>query len=148
PKSLLDLPIELPSLEIQKRIATEEKLKELIEQKRARQRELLSELEKSVFHQMFDLENLPKKPLGQIIRSLDGGKNLIAEDNDEKSAYRVLKISAVTNESFTTHETKPLPRGYIPPTAHFIKEGDLLISRANTKEMVGSVALVQNSVAN
>lgn len=64
---LEEILILLPSMDEQKRIAQIKNLRHTIEQKRARQRELLSELEKSVFHQMFDneTEKIKLKELGK-----------------------------------------------------------------------------------
>lgn len=61
---------------------------------------------------------------------------------------RVLKISAVTSNRFRPEESKPLPDDYIPPSEHFVRPGDLLISRANTTELVGAVALVESTPPN
>ncbi|MGV3017669.1 restriction endonuclease subunit S [Rothia sp. 88186D007BW] len=97
----------------------------------------------SYFRAIFILEELPKKPLGAVIEGLEGGKNLVAKSQKIYSKYRVLKISAVTKENFSSSETKPLPTDYVPPSGHLVKNGDLLISRANTTEMVGSVAFAR-----
>ncbi|MDI4633153.1 restriction endonuclease subunit S [Pelomonas sp. V22] len=54
----------------------------------------------------------------------------------------VLKVSAVTWSDFQPDEAKALNGEYIPDANHRVREGDLLISRANTKEFVGAVVLV------
>jgi len=38
-----------------------------------------------------------------------------------------------------------VPREYLPPARHGVRPGDLLISRANTSELVGAVALVEGA---
>ena len=49
---------------------------------------------------------------------------------------------------YRPEESKPLPVSYIPPKAHYAKQGDLLFSRANTSELVGAVAYVWETPAN
>ncbi|MCK1471310.1 hypothetical protein IVB51_29180 [Bradyrhizobium sp. CW10] len=55
----------------------------------------------------------------------------------------VVKVSAVTWGRFDPNESKTLPSDYSPPEKARIRFGDLLISRANTLELVGAVALVE-----
>jgi type I restriction enzyme S subunit len=88
------------------------------------------------------------EPLSATIENFEGGKNLVAEGDDSTNPTRVLKISAVQEDGFYFHESKALPEGYEPPRRHFVRRGDLLISRANTTERVGMVALVEGDVDN
>ncbi|MDO4898453.1 MAG: restriction endonuclease subunit S [Rothia sp. (in: high G+C Gram-positive bacteria)] len=142
PQFVKKIRVDVPSKEVQESEALAKDLQELIEQKRERQRELLNELEYAVFQELFERETSDYLPLGKIIDSLEGGKNLVSNNSEEDTSYRVLKISAVTKENFSFTETKPLPADYTPPASHIVKKGDLLISRANTSEMVGAAALV------
>jgi type I restriction enzyme S subunit len=54
-----------------------------------------------------------------------------------------VKVSAVTWGSFDAAQSKTLPADYTPPGKARIRLGDVLISRANTVELVGAVVLVQ-----
>ncbi len=83
----------------------------------------------------------PIEPLGRVIAGFQGGKNLQAGD-ETGTGPRILKISAVTGGLFRPEESKPAPAGYTAPRDHFVRRGDLLITRANTAELVGAVALV------
>ncbi|HDW3426912.1 restriction endonuclease subunit S [Klebsiella oxytoca] len=87
--------------------------------------------------------------LGKLVTNIVAGKNLRCEERppreDEKG---VVKVSAVTWGSFDPQETKTLPSSFIPPEKTRIAEGDLLISRANTQELVGAVVIVKNSPSN
>jgi type I restriction enzyme S subunit len=56
----------------------------------------------------------------------------------------VVKVSAVTWGRFDPRQSKTLPPDYNPPEKARIRDGDLLISRANTLELVGAVVLVDN----
>ena len=49
---------------------------------------------------------------------------------------------AVSWGAFRPEENKVLPKGHIPGPEHEVREGDLLISRSNTSELVGATVLV------
>ncbi|SEQ75566.1 type I restriction enzyme, S subunit [Amphritea atlantica] len=59
--------------------------------------------------------------------------------------YGVLKVGCVNNGTFNSMENKALPAELTPQLQYLIRKGDLLISRANTKELVGSAAVVEES---
>jgi type I restriction enzyme S subunit len=82
------------------------------------------------------------------VTQLVAGRNLVADDLKIASDYRVLKISAVTSGTYLASESKPLPVDYIQPETHMVRRGDLLMSRANTAELVGAVAYVANTPSN
>ncbi len=60
-------------------------------------------------------------------------------DDDE---WGVLKVGCVNGERFDSTENKALPTDLEPKIQYEIKSGDILMSRANTKELLGSAALV------
>lgn len=66
----------------------------------------------------------------------------------ESNEYGVLKVGCVNYGSFHSIENKALPPELKPRLQYLIKKGDLLISRANTKELVGSVAVVDTNYDN
>jgi type I restriction enzyme S subunit len=140
----LDIP-ELP-LDEQRRIAA---ILDHADTLRAKRRQALAHLDslpQAIFHRMFgDPDDATAAvPFGDIA-TLSGGRNLVADDSSADSAYRVLKISAVTTGQFRPEESKPLPSDYTPPTTHLVRQGDLLMSRANTAELVGAVAYVHST---
>jgi type I restriction enzyme S subunit len=49
----------------------------------------------------------------------------------------------VNHGTFAPSENKALPSEFEPQTRYTLKKGDLLISRANTRKLVGSAAVVQ-----
>jgi type I restriction enzyme S subunit len=59
----------------------------------------------------------------------------------EPGSWGVLKVSAVKNGSFLEAENKKLPLGIEPDRRYEIKHGDLLITRANTPNLVGAAAV-------
>jgi type I restriction enzyme, S subunit len=61
--------------------------------------------------------------------------------------WGVLKVGCVNGDSFDDNENKSLPDDLEPRVQYEVKEGDILVSRANTKELLGSAAIVKNSRA-
>ncbi|HCR9735305.1 TPA: restriction endonuclease subunit S [Citrobacter koseri] len=68
----------------------------------------------------------------------------LAEENE----YGVLKVGCVNSGEFNPFEHKALPSNLQPQKQYLIKKNDLLISRANTKELVGSSAVVEKDYNN
>ncbi|OOE34408.1 type I restriction endonuclease subunit S [Salinivibrio kushneri] len=60
----------------------------------------------------------------------------------EAPEYGVLKVGCVNHGLFRATENKVLPDNLDPKLQYLIQKDDLLISRANTKELVGSAAVV------
>jgi type I restriction enzyme S subunit len=88
-------------------------------------------------------------PVSAFVEGFEAGRSLAAKDQESDSAtYRVLKVSAVTWGRYQPQESKPVPPDYVPPKNHFVKQGDLLFSRANTTELVGAVAYVNETPPN
>lgn len=81
--------------------------------------------------------------LGAALHGIESGKSFqtsdtLARDNE----LGVLKVSAVTWSSFRPAEAKAVI-DYSPAEHHRVRAGDFLISRANTRELVGAVVLVE-----
>ncbi|MCV7198651.1 restriction endonuclease subunit S [Mycobacterium angelicum] len=147
-KQFATLPIPLPPIDEQQRITAILDQADALRAKRRRALAHLYDLAQSIFIDMFghpDSESStgPTVRLGEVA-GLQGGRNLVANDEAAASEFRVLKISAVTSGQFRGTESKPLPVGYQPPAQHIVRQGDLLISRANTTQLVGAVAYVQD----
>ena len=62
-------------------------------------------------------------------------------DDDE---WGVLKVGAVNNWTFNSFENKRLPDNESPVSEYEISVGDFLVSRANTRQLLGSAALVHS----
>ncbi|MFC4500207.1 restriction endonuclease subunit S [Streptomyces vulcanius] len=60
--------------------------------------------------------------------------------------WGVLKLSSVKRGRFIAVEHKRLPDGVTPNSSYLIKRGDLLVTRANTPNLVGDVAVVGDEV--
>ena len=94
-----------------------------------------------------DADESSHVPLDHYIQKITSGKSL-KEGDSEDYHNAVLKISAVTTGYFNEMEVKPLPKSYDPPESHRANNGDILLSRANTTELVGASALVETSATN
>ena len=139
------LMIPLPPLGEQKRIAEilggVSKAIELV----SRQLEILDDGLKTKMWN--DADESSHVPLGHYIQKITSGKSL-KEGDSEDYQNAVLKISAVTTGYFNEMEVKPLPKSYDPPESHRANNGDILLSRANTTELVGASALVETFATN
>jgi type I restriction enzyme, S subunit len=144
------IPIPLPPLDEQRRIAAILDKADALCRKRKRTLELLQSASPSIFFEMFgnlvESRIYPRGTVSDWVADFDTGKNLAPDPNpNEKGGYRVLKVSAVTKGTFDPNEAKPMPKNYKPPISHFVKKGDLLFSRANTVELIGATAFVEHA---
>ena len=115
---------------------------------RKKELEKLDDLIKARFIELFgDTENNPfsweKTKIGTVIQSCEAGwsgNGVQREKRDGEVA--VLKVSAVTKGYFIPEECKVLDDQRSIKKYIFPEKGDLLFSRANTREMVGATAIV------
>lgn len=142
----IELP--LPPLHEQLRIGRVLDAAVEIEQLRMRALSVAAELLSSRFEELFGSTkreaHWDRVAVRDFVARFSGGKSFAGVDNGDADApHRVLRVSAVTSGQFRPEESRPVPRAYDPPLEHYVKDGDLLISRANTAELVGAVALVE-----
>jgi type I restriction enzyme, S subunit len=82
-------------------------------------------------------------PLRRFLMGVDQGSSpqceAVPATDDE---WGVLKVSCLRPGLFLPYENKRLPEGVNPDRASEVREGDLLITRANTPQLVGSTAVV------
>lgn len=86
-----------------------------------------------------------ESPLSDILRGIDTGKSVQTRGEAPRVGdARVLKLSAVRPGHFNAEEAKSLDdlTGY--SDAHLVADGDLLVTRANTPERVGYVAVARS----
>jgi len=67
-------------------------------------------------------------------------ENRPAEENE----WAVLKVGCVNGGVFSKQENKALPENESPKKEYLINKGDVLASRANTRELLGSCCLVED----
>lgn len=81
--------------------------------------------------------------LGQLLYAIEAGQNVKCEERAPKDGEAgLVKISAVTWGQFDEQASKTLPQGTPVNERNRIRPGDLLISRANTIELVGASVIV------
>ena len=84
-----------------------------------------------------------KIAIGDVIKSCESGwSGKGAQRKKKPGEIAVLKVSAVTKGFFIPEECKVLDDQKYIKKYVFPEKGDLLFSRANTKEMVGATAVV------
>ncbi|MGL1094760.1 restriction endonuclease subunit S [Vibrio vulnificus] len=145
-----ELEIPLPPLDEQKRIAAILDKADAIRQKRKQAIALSDEFLRSVFLEMFgDPVTNPKgwevKEIRKGISKIISGWSAKGDSRPcEQDEVGVLKISAVTSGEFKPKENKVVEKNTIPQGKKLIfpKKGDLLFSRANTRELVAATCIV------
>lgn len=143
--SLSQITIPLPPLDEQRRIAAILDETGALIEKVDTELSVLQKAQHSRLHEV--LRRSPQVPLKTYVESIQSGKS-VKEASTDEVCNRVLKISAVTSGIFEPGESKPLPDDYTPADAHRVQKGDVLVSRANTAELVGASALVVDEVQN
>lgn len=150
PSHLRQLKITLPPLAEQQRIADILSRADRLRRLRRFALEMSAGYLQAVFLEMFgDPVTNPMGwevvKLGQLIRGFEAGVNFPpVSEGAEVSEWRVLKISAVTWGEFDQTESKPISAATKFRNSIIARKGDLLMSRANTTELVGAVSRIRS----
>lgn len=81
--------------------------------------------------------------LGRALRRIEQGISPpAAEGAIEEGQWAVLSLSAVNRGVFSSAAVKPVPPGINVPDGLELSDGDLLMTRSNTRDRVGDVAVV------
>ncbi|MGZ8173215.1 MULTISPECIES: restriction endonuclease subunit S [Methylobacter] len=148
------LSIPHPTLDVQRQIATNLKIKfaEVEAARKALQiqyqdiRNLVARLKEQMFSKLEDAERIP---LGDLLTGIEAGKSFqTLETLPQKNELGVIKVSAVSWGCFNPQEAKAISSDYLPDDRHRIYKGDLIISRANTIDLVGAVVKVDKDYPN
>jgi type I restriction enzyme S subunit len=147
-EDLLNLRLTLPEIDLQRRIADflDAEIAR-IEILAARQRmvdALLEERNRALTDSLVDQlrYEFGTAPFRRFITRIEQGHSPQC-DNIEAVAgeWGVLKVSAVKGGRFEPQENKRLPDGQTPLKRYEIRDGDLLVTRANTPSLVGAAAV-------
>jgi len=149
-KIIKESEIPLPPLPEQKRIAAILDKADAIRRKRQQAIQLADDFLRAVFLDMFgDPVTNPKgwkvQPITYGITAITSGWSAKGESYPCKSnEYGVLKISSVTSGKFKPEENKFIHSEDIPEGKKLVfpKKGELLFSRANTRELVAATCIV------
>lgn len=146
------LPIALPSPEAQRRIADFLDAETArIDQLGALQTTVLEKLDqrdRAVRDCLVDslVDQVGELPLRRFASKIEQGSSPSCESHPRESdLWGVLRLSAVKNGCFYPEENKQLPNDIEPAREYEVRDGDLLVSRANTPELVGDVAVATNA---
>ena len=144
------LEVPLPPLEAQKQIVSQLGLVEAqIEQAEA-QIEQLDHLVKSRFVEMFgDLASYESRALKDCVLVIESGKSpkCLAKPR-EGDNLGVLKLSAISSGVYKETENKALPSDAKAADGKVVCDGDILLARKNTPELVGQSVLVNHTDGN
>lgn len=91
----------------------------------------------------------PMTNVGAVLKEIVAGKSVqTLERQAADGELGILKVSAVTWGEFRAYENKAMPANYDPGDCPRPMDGDLLISRANTRELVGAPVMVHGNHPN
>lgn len=144
-----EVEIPLPPLDMQRRIVMVLDRADALRKKRRKAFGRFDELLQSYFVESFgDPLTNPKgwntAELDNHI-TIDAGWSAKGEDRERKSGeHAVLKISAVTGGRFTPNECKVVPKEELRDDLVRPQKGDVLFSRANTRELVAATCIVED----
>ena len=146
-KYLQSLEVPLPPLGEQRRIAA---ILDHADALRAKRRQVLAHLDdltQSIFHETFGEDAGEQVPLGELVTSIDNGKSPNCETRPaEDDEWGVLKLGAVTYGTFDEGENKAFLGDLGSMAKNEVRPGDVLMTRKNTRELVGAVAVVGEGV--
>lgn len=83
--------------------------------------------------------------IGALLTDIEAGKSPSCSDTPAPSgSWGVLKVSAVHSDGFRSDQNKIVEHESLVNPAYEVHSGDLLITRANTPELVGMACLVKD----
>lgn len=147
-KRIPEVMIPLPPLEVQQRlVARIQAVAALVAEAQALRKEAVEEAEGLMTAVRRKLYQLPLQggyvAFGELMRSIENGWSPACESRPAgTNEWGVLKLGAVSFGTFNPNENKTLPPSLSPKLNYEIREGDFLMSRANTAELVGACAIV------
>jgi len=153
-KDLLSVEIPLPPLAEQQQIAAILDAADSLRQKDQQLIDHYTALSQSLFLEMFgDPVSNPMgwnfSLLGESLIDVVGGKSVAGDERAiNHGEQAVLKISAVTTGVFNSTKYKVVEHEHLPEFLVNPMRGDLLFSRANTRELVGAVCIVDADYEN
>ena len=153
-KAFVNLKVKRPPIQVQAaESSTLHAITELVKLQRAKL-SLLDALVKSRFVEMFggalSIENKwDSSILENCVESLESGKSPSCKNVSRKGLDPgVLKLSALSSGRFLPGENKAMLDGETIIQAKEVKQGDILVARKNTPQLVGSCVLVREDVTN
>ena len=150
---LLAMRVPLPPLAEQRRIVDILDRAAAIQRLRKAAEEKAREIIPALFVDMFgdpatNPKGWPVAKLGTLLDRIDSGWSPVcAEGTPTSDQWGILRLSAVKSSGFTGADAKPLTTGVAPRAALEVHAGDLLFTRKNTLDLVGTAAVADKSGA-
>lgn len=145
---LLALEFDLPPIEEQRRIAAILDHAEALQRAAVTRIELIEASLTARFHCDFGdpgPDSSGTRPLRGVVPSIDNGRSPVCESRPRSDGeFGVLKLGAVTYGTYRPFENKAY-LGSLLPTDREVRPGDLLMTRKNTKDLVGALAYVEDT---
>ncbi|WIE65585.1 restriction endonuclease subunit S [Curtobacterium sp. MCLR17_036] len=143
------LEIPLPPLEEQRRLAAILDQADALRAKRREVLEALTALDLAVFESMFpdySTDNATSVPLEDVLVAIESGSSPVCESRPARSdEWGVLKLGAVTYGTFRPVENKAYRGSVVGMERNEVRTGDVLMTRKNTRDLVGAVAIVDET---
>ncbi len=153
PKALEDFIIPLPPLDEQSRIAAILDQADLLRAKRRRANVEVDGLASALFLEMFgdpvaNTAGWPRVPLGEVVSGVTSGTSPVCESRPAREGeWAVLKLGAISYGRFNPAENKAFLGDLDSLRRVEVRSGDFLLSRKNTKELVGATVVVGETPA-
>ncbi|WP_295763821.1 hypothetical protein [Undibacterium sp.] len=148
------LEVTLPSVAEQKRITSVLDKAASLSHKRQRAIQLADDFLRATFLDMFGdpIANTKGWPIeslhNNIVEITSGWSANSIEEKFTRQCFGVLKVSAVSTGYFLRDEAKVVDPEIVSRALIFPKRGDLLFSRANTRELVAASCIVEEDCDN
>jgi type I restriction enzyme S subunit len=152
-KRIPEVFVPLPPIPEQRRLVARIKdLTEQINEARALRRDAAKEAEALLASYRRSLFGATPKDdwvaLGTFVAHIENGKSPATDGRPAASnEWGVLKVGAVSFGSYDEKQNKALPISFNAPESLQVRSGDFLMSRANTRELVGACAIVRETRA-
>lgn len=148
-RSVESIVFPLPSLQDQRRIASILDRADAQRAHRYMQRNHWSDLIPSAFRKVSTSSELREIPFSDVVRSIDSGRSLTCESRPALPGEPgILKLSAVAGGSFRALENKAYTGEFANLPRRAVEVGDVLMTRKNTRDLVGSTAVVRDAPPN
>lgn len=142
---LANLSIHLPPIEEQRRIAAILDQADAIRTQRRQVINHFASLKLALFEKSFgpNTATSPHRALGDIITGIESGSSPKCEARPAApDEWGILKLSAISYGNYREEENKAFLGDTETMIRHEVRPGDVLMSRKNTRELVGAVSLV------
>jgi type I restriction enzyme S subunit len=143
--------IPLPPLDDQRRIAAILDHADTLRAKRQQIASHLGDLAQSIFIEMFgdpvaNLRGWPRVKLREVVPQIDSGSSPVCEGRPaQEEEWSVLKLGSVSYGTFDPTENKAFLGDTSSTRRAEVRAGDFLLSRKNTKELVGASVVVRDT---